>query len=103
MSRNGKHLGHVGGVRVPELKVVPTSVSDKPLTLESNLCQCRFGCAKAGVLHFLSRLPSVFPSCSCSSVLVLMCCGEPPWNGRGNAATHHERQAQKSDLRKFQR
>src|SRR5260370_40211674 len=30
----------------------PPVVSDKLLTLESNVCQRRFGCAKAGVLHF---------------------------------------------------
>jgi len=51
---------------------------------------------------FYSGPPSVFPSSSCCSFLVLMRCREPPWNGRGNAATDHKRRTQKSDLRKFQ-
>jgi hypothetical protein len=52
MSRNEKHLETVGGVRVLERKVGPPVMSDKLLTLESNLCQRAFACAKAGVLYF---------------------------------------------------
>jgi hypothetical protein len=56
-----------------------------------------------GGAAFYSLPPSVFPSSSCSSLLEVVRCGEPVWNGRGNAAKHPERWAQKSDLRKFQR
>jgi hypothetical protein len=102
MSRKGKHLGHVGGPEVPQRKPVPPVVYDELLTLPSILCQRCFGCAKVAVLHLFGttkRIPFkqlLFP-------LELMRCGEPPWIGRGNAATHHERWSQKSDLRKFPR
>src|SRR6266576_3004332 len=51
------------------------------------------------VYLFMIHTTSVFPSSSCASLFVLMRGGEPPWNGRGNAATHHERWPQESDLR----
>src|SRR5260370_20744394 len=102
MSRNGKHLGNVGGFRVPGKKVVPTSGVRQAFDVGVKRLSAPFWMREGRGAAFLSGPPSVFPSSSCSSLLVLMRCGEPPWNGRGNAATHHERRPQKSDLRKFQ-
>ena len=47
MSRNGRHLGHVGGAEVPSRKPVRTAVYGELLTLLSIFCQRRFECAKA--------------------------------------------------------
>jgi hypothetical protein len=81
----------------------PQVVSDKLLTLESNLCQRLFGCAKAGGLHFLSGLPSGFPSCSCCLLIEPTLRAKAPRNGRRNAQKHQKRWSQKGDFRKLQR
>jgi hypothetical protein len=53
MSRNGKHLGHVGGLEVLYREPAPRAVYGELLTLLSIFCQRRSECAKATVLHFI--------------------------------------------------
>src|SRR5260370_29445817 len=101
MSRNGKHLGNVGGFRVPGKKVVPTSGVRQAFDVGVKRLSAPFWMREGRGAAFLSGPPSVFPSSSCSSLLVLMRCGEHPWLGCRNADTLHDRRAQDIDLRLF--
>ena len=103
MSLNGKHLGNVGGFRVPVKKVVPTSGVRQALDVGVKPLSAPFSMLEGRGAEFLSGLPSVFPSCSCCLFIELTLRTKAPRNGRWNALKHQKRWSQKDDLRKFQR